>query len=115
MIDLRYHHNNSGGSWWLTDKNWEDLEKAGWTVEWRKYEDDDCFVHKGRFLGALATEASKRFENPDDGVAEWAKVVGLDPWDQGCGCCGPPHNFSFDRKGKSVRPVMSSPKPEGWK
>lgn len=31
---VRYHSNNSGGSWWLTDENWRQLEEAGWAVEW---------------------------------------------------------------------------------
>lgn len=29
-----YTSNNSGGSWWLEDKDWLNLEKAGWFVEW---------------------------------------------------------------------------------
>lgn len=31
---VEYGSNNSGGSWWLTDKDWFALEKAGWDVEW---------------------------------------------------------------------------------
>lgn len=29
---LKYSSNNSGGSWWLTDQNWKDLEASGWVV-----------------------------------------------------------------------------------
>lgn len=31
---LSYGSNNSGGRWWLKDKDWEALEDAGWTVHW---------------------------------------------------------------------------------
>lgn len=31
---LEYDSNNSGGDWWLKDKDWAAMEKAGWTVEW---------------------------------------------------------------------------------
>jgi hypothetical protein len=31
---VEYSSNNSGGEWWLTDKDWVALEKAGWNVEW---------------------------------------------------------------------------------
>lgn len=35
---VKYDSNNSGGHWWLEDKDWEALEKAGWEVEWgQKY------------------------------------------------------------------------------
>lgn len=33
-MKVTYSSNNSGGSWWLTDENWRDLEQAGWVVEW---------------------------------------------------------------------------------
>lgn len=33
-MKVEYSSNNSGGGWWLTDKHWQKLEKAGWEVEW---------------------------------------------------------------------------------
>jgi hypothetical protein len=33
-MKVEYSSNNSGGSWWLKDKHWKDLEKAGWHVLW---------------------------------------------------------------------------------
>ena len=32
---VEYDSNNSGGSWWLEDKDWFALEKAGWIIEWK--------------------------------------------------------------------------------
>lgn len=34
LVEVEYSSNNSGGSWWLKDKDWIALEKAGWFVEW---------------------------------------------------------------------------------
>lgn len=93
-----YESNNSGGDWWLTDEDWLRLEAAGWKVAWVK----DNARHRSRFgsnerwLGALATKASKDFENIEAAVADWASVTGLDPFATGCGCCGQPHFFRKD-------------------
>ena len=34
LIWVEYSSNNSGGSWWLKDKDWAALDAAGWRVEW---------------------------------------------------------------------------------
>jgi len=34
MVKVEYSANNSGGHWWLKDKDWVALSKAGWYVEW---------------------------------------------------------------------------------
>jgi len=31
---VEYKSNNSGGSWWLKDEDWLNLDKAGWEVKW---------------------------------------------------------------------------------
>jgi len=96
VIKVSYSSNNSGGRWWLEDADWKALEAASWDVEWKKDKvgglggaDED-----GRWLGALATEASKDFETMREGVEEWESVVGSDASNEGCNCCGPPHYFS---------------------
>ena len=113
---LAYSSNNSGGSWWLNDKAWEALEAAGWTVHWRpenykpfvqeeKREYGDSYSYEtaliktknpgGVWLGAKATSAAKEFDTPEEGVREWEHITGETAGDLGCGCCGPPHNFTF--------------------
>jgi hypothetical protein len=37
-IIVEYNPNNSGGSWWLKDKDWKALEAAGWRVAWAHQE-----------------------------------------------------------------------------
>jgi hypothetical protein len=95
---LEYSSNNSGGSWWLTDENWKALEDAGWDVKWAANRTKSSILsvdEDGRWLGALATEASKEFDSADEGISEWESITGQRNADEGCNCCGPPHNFSF--------------------
>lgn len=94
-MKLEYTHNNSGGSWWLTDDDWRNLEKAGWTVEWSRDGDPEWGVEDGRWLGALATRAWIETDDPDEAVRKWGQITGQNPHDEGCNCCGQPHWFSY--------------------
>lgn len=93
---IEYDSNNSGGSWWLSDKNWEDLAAAGWEVSW--------YAEDNRFIGALATKANRYGLSLEEAVAEWEEVTGCTSTDAGCPCCGQPHTFTeYDGDGKYVR------------
>lgn len=96
-MKVSYSSNNSGGGWWLSDDDWLALEKAGWDVEW-VYEDEfyKGRLIDGRWLGALAKEASKDFETIKEALEEFEKVTGQSVTDEGCNCCGAPHNFEWD-------------------
>lgn len=85
---IKYISNNSGGSFWLEDKDWKALEKAGWEVEWEKE----------RFLGTLAMSAKKEFNTLKEAIEEFENITGQDATDEGCSCCGPPHEFMWVRK-----------------
>ena len=90
---VEYSSNNSGGNWWLKDKDWLALEKAGWRVYWER-----------RFLGARATRASKTFKSIDTAKDEFSLITGEDTEAEGCSCCGSPHSFygvrEIERPGK---------------
>lgn len=97
---INYRSNNSGGRWWLTDDDWHKLEKAGWKVEWVAKEDHSSsllssFNVDGRFLGALAKSASKEFETPGEAMREFEAITDQTVSDEGCNCCGAPHEFSW--------------------
>lgn len=112
-MKVRYKSNNSGGSWWLTDENWEALRNAGWTIEdydYLKAEHEQAlkndpeafdstrfFNGEKRYLGALASAAFKNFETPGEAMREFEKLTGLDVSDEGCNCCGAPHAFEWGR------------------
>lgn len=96
MVKVRYCSNNSGGAWWLTDEDWLALEAAGWTVVWVKNQ-PAWGGSDGRFLGALAMGATKNFESIDDAIDEFERTTGACATDDGCHCCGPPHEFSSER------------------
>lgn len=123
---VTYNSNNSGGSWWLEDKDWKTLEEAGWTVIWGGYyfchsnwakapkgknepcePGEDCNGHrkyenwkavgKDRYIGsALAKEAYKDFNSPAEALREFEKITGQSVMDEGCNCCGSPHSFRWE-------------------
>ena len=103
-----YSSNNSGGDWWLEDEHWKALEKAGWNVDWvadwiadQKGFKDKCGT---RWLGALAREATREGLSLREAAREWEDVTGLASADEGCPCCGQPHNFTeYDDDGKYVK------------
>jgi hypothetical protein len=93
-MTVHYSSNNSGGSWWLTDQNWKDLEKAGWKVNWVKDDPEGTFRRAdkdGRWLGALATSASRNGLTLDEAIEEFESITGEDANAEGCPCCGSPH------------------------
>lgn len=90
-MKVKYQSNNSGGDWWLSDKNWHDLEKGGWVVDWKK---DEKTGDPKRWLGALATKATKEAESVEAAREDWERITGMDSWAFGCPCCGEPHYFS---------------------
>jgi len=91
---IRYDSNNSGGRWWLKDKDWKRLEKGGWKVIWanepfvytadgRHSYDKDGFPKTRfnkklpkRWLGALASEAFKHFSSPKEAIEEFQQITG---------------------------------------
>lgn len=127
---VEYDSNNSGGHWWLKDKDWYALEKAGWIVEWHTlegcYDETGNHVYNaeglpvlmpkgtsgqsfmsadkdGRWLGALAGGAYRKLNDGDTlrSVAEeWESITGACSTDAGCPCCGQPHRFVLYRNGK---------------
>lgn len=95
---VEYHSNNSGGSWWLSDEDWKNLEEAGWEVDWYKDRADPLSGRdnpEGRFLGALASSAKRYGVTLRHAVAEWEAITGECATDEGCPCCGTPHSFYF--------------------
>ena len=122
MMKIEYSSNNSGGAWWLTDENWLALEAAGWKVEWVRDRTDGFFGcdRDGRWLGALAKEASKDFDSPAEAIREFERITGQNASDEGCNCCGAPHSFSWDApdgewgyaSGEDVLPLLYSNPPK---
>lgn len=82
-MKVDYTSNNSGGKWWLSTKEWDALRAAGWKLG------------EPIRLGGVVGDASLECETPLDAVKSWESATGLDSTDEGCGCCGPPHCFSW--------------------
>ncbi len=86
-FEVDFSENNSGGSWWLTDGDYRNLEEAGWKM--------------GRVssVGNHIAGASKVFTARDEhvaeatAIAEWESITGEDSEEIGCTCCGQPYSF----------------------
>lgn len=107
---LEYRSNNSGGSWWLSDEDWKAMEEAGWKPRYGKcllfldredfpqnFEEALAREDEVRWLGALATTATIETtrEKARSVIEKWEDLTGMSVGDLGCGCCGPPHSFTF--------------------
>lgn len=125
---IKYSPNNSGGRWWLEDKDWDSLERSGWKVLWADldfdYKDRNWTYDKDglpkfksggrgiatkndkgvwRYLGSKARYAFRAGLSLKDAVDEWEKVTNKDSTEVGCPCCGNPHSFTlYDDSGKVV-------------
>jgi hypothetical protein len=109
-VTIEYDSNNSGGTWWLDDKDWAILSTNGWVV----VPVSSSYIGKNNayalnssgipmftrninkmetFLGTKATTAFKRFYSVEDAEQEFELLLGKDPEEEGCSCCGRPHNF----------------------
>lgn len=100
-IMVEYRSNNSGGSWWLDDKDWMALEKAWWYVYWwwycnsynnRRYNSVEE-VWNNRYLGALATSAIIKCSTIEEAIEIFENVTWHYNGERWCSCCWKPHSF----------------------
>jgi len=130
---LYYDSNNSGGDWWLKEKDWDALAAAGWNVHWAHLDPKiwngsqpvaGCYDKEKmltpipkthlKYMGAFARSCAKRFESMEQGIEEFAKVAKQNPEDLGCSCCGPPHNFEWYDDNGSTKYFDHDFYPEEW-
>lgn len=114
---VEYSSNNSGGSWWLSDEDWLALEAAGWEVAWCRNRNGEFFKpgDDGRWLGALATSATRKGLPLREAADEWERITGQSATDAGCPCCGQPHSFTeYTDAGDYVASGPSSSYEANW-
>lgn len=75
---ILYDSNNSGGSFWLTDENWRDLEAAGWHVEWN-YAVEGRYVRYGGKPTDVSVESGRRYADTWEDATK-RPVVGQPDW-----------------------------------
>lgn len=92
----------------MEEEDWKALEDAGWLVDWNRefvfrrgqyVKDEGGFPtfkwSKGKdWLGGKARNAWKKFDSVSEGIREFEELTGECADDEGCNCCGQPHNFS---------------------
>ena len=89
-----YNSNNSGGRWWLTDKDWLALEAAGWVVEW--LDQMESPNAKLAYVGTKAVLAYREGLKFSEAVKEFELITGQDYETKGCECCSKPHDLYID-------------------
>ena len=118
-IVVEYNSNNSGGSWWLEEKDWDALKAAGWKL----FSGDEFAYKDGEYIpdeNGLPSKkdevdeadrdkenysfgwdvpryAFKRFNSIQEAIKEFEKLTGQDVTDEGCNCCGAPHSFTWGK------------------
>ena len=109
---IRYSSNNSGGARWLDQKDWDALQAAGWLVEWSAWEE-------GRHEYNWPSGTPARYAWAPAGMTEYqARVSFTDAteqssWEEGCNCCGVPHNF-YEDDAKQADEWARYASPNGW-
>jgi hypothetical protein len=97
---VEYSSNNSGGSWWVSDRQWFDLESAGWQVAWFAGDTGYPTSAAGYYLGGLASDAKRTGVTLEEAMAEWQWITALDPCAIPCFSSAPPHSFAeYDADG----------------
>jgi hypothetical protein len=103
-IPVCYYSNNSGGRDWLKDKDWDVLRKNGWELygfnNTTYLPNGDRKVITGGFpkrVGEVTSPkyAYKYFDSIKEAMVEFEKLTGQDITDEGCNCCGAPHEFTW--------------------
>lgn len=105
MKIIEYYSNNSGGIDWLKEREWKSLEDNGWKLfgfddfiyKYGKREIDEDGLPKRIEINdkdRRVKYAFKKFESIEKAIEEFENLTNQNADDEGCSCCGKPHNFS---------------------
>jgi len=100
-MKVKFDESNSGGSWWLTRKQYESLMANGWSYEPSEW-DIERGHDKNPFLGMEDDDVpygwrhnlTGEFDSLRSAVESFEAATGEDFFAQGCGCCGAPFSVS---------------------
>lgn len=84
---VEYHHNNSGGFYWMNKEDWKNLVKSGWKITSAGYGK----IHRA----AKEFKAENEKNALKHAIREWKTITRGNPRAVGCECCGPPHRFDI--------------------
>lgn len=105
------HENNSGGRFWLSDKNYKSLFADGWKLDQEKVDRRD------EYGGGLGDEKGVPYSWRDaayieardlrDAVESFEAATGQDFFAEGCNCCGSPFSIGTDSSDKGEWEYLS--------
>lgn len=88
---IQLHCNNSGGRWWLNEKDEQGLIVEGW------------LLHFTDFLGLHIDYAFLPNVSMQQALHSFSMATRYQGTERGCSCCGRPFSFSqYDENGKSI-------------
>ena len=113
MKEYTFSENNSGGSWWLKEKDYLALFKEGW-----KYKESDWDKKQGYDTKPFLSESGDtvpygwrhnlvgKFSSIRDAVESFERATGRDFFEEGCNCCGAPFYIYGDKESLSGDSVI---------
>lgn len=97
--EVNFSENNSGGSWWLKQKDYDALAAAGWDIDGRRLSvrdpaEPDC-PRSATLMVTVQAETERRACSiaEERAIESWEQATGYDSNEEGCNCCGPPYQI----------------------
>ena len=115
-MKYEFSENNSGGSWWLSKRQYEALFQAGWKLDPKK--EEAYGKYESNSLNTKDVPYSWRHslyfeaDSMREAVESWEAATGADFFEEGCNCCGAPFSMSGGDEylsGNSVERVAVRP------
>lgn len=103
MRRYKFCENNSGGGWWLNERDYEALFAAGWKYEPKNEREKD----RRPYLDHLDSKVpygwrrhlTGEFDSIRAAVESFECATGKNFFEQGCNCCGAPFTIGSDDEG----------------
>ena len=94
-VRVVFNENNSGGSWWLREEQYQKLFDAGWKPgRWRYGDEGKGYGGAVKIIVLDAVDAKLAERQAYDlAITEWEHLTGENHNEVGCTCCGPPYQF----------------------
>jgi hypothetical protein len=93
MKKYEFSENNSGGSWWLNKKDYENLIKAGWKLPEKDTHKDFTLLDTKDIPYFWRKGMTFEAETMQEAVTSWESATGRDFFEEGCNCCGAPFSI----------------------
>ena len=116
MTTYKFSENNSGGRWWLNEKQYTALFAAGWKYEASEYDKKEgwdtesfCSDKNDPVPYGWRQNLTGEFGSMQEAVKSFEQATGQDFFAEGCNCCGAPFYISSDHEYLSGDSIERTP------